>query len=192
MDEKLVILLRHGQTDKNVLNLLTSSIDGWPLNSNGVAMAREAAKRLSVLPKIDSLYTSPVLRAVETAGFISRQFGVSTIVDSRLRERWFGIFEGREEPDDPVWKLKTENRVEPWSAMRSKMQSFIDDSSGGIIVGVTHGDNMTAASDLYDDRGEVFHGSCPGLCHFTVIDARRGRIIAEDVDSIPEEAIRCP
>ncbi|HSA59549.1 MAG TPA: histidine phosphatase family protein [bacterium] len=60
-----ILLIRHGQTDWNRDRRIMGR-KPVPLNKAGRAEARALAKALKGV-KIDALYTSPVLRAVETA-----------------------------------------------------------------------------------------------------------------------------
>jgi broad specificity phosphatase PhoE len=113
------------------------------------------------------------------------------ILDERLRERWFGILEGKVVVyADKEWKLDPKNRITPWEELKKKMVSFIRDARGEVIVAVTHGDNMSVVCDLMDSRGELFHAPrCPRNCHFVIVDVSRGEIVAWDVNEMPRELI---
>jgi broad specificity phosphatase PhoE len=63
-----ILLIRHGQTDWNRDRRIMGR-KPVPLNKTGRAEARALAKALKGVP-IDAIYTSPVLRAVETAGHL--------------------------------------------------------------------------------------------------------------------------
>ena len=149
--------------------------------------AARAAEQVSMLPRIDSLYSSPILRARQTADIISKHIGIEPVIDERLRERWFGVFEGKEMPQgNNEWKLDPNNGVLAWEELRSRVRSFIDDAIGKTVVAVSHGDNIAAALDLIDDKGARFHGEvCPKNCNFVVIDSSRNVILAEDVSRLP-------
>lgn len=60
-----LILLRHGQSEWNRLNLFTGWVD-IPLSKKGIEEAVQAGKKISCFP-IDEIYTSSLLRAQMTA-----------------------------------------------------------------------------------------------------------------------------
>ena len=63
-----ILLIRHGQTDWNRDRRIMGRKD-IPLNRAGKSEAKELARALKGVA-IDAIYTSPVLRAVETARFL--------------------------------------------------------------------------------------------------------------------------
>ena len=64
-----------------------------PLNEAGIAQAEEAAERFAEMGvKIDKVYTSPLIRAVQTAEKIAPDAEIS--VDERLIEMDYGPYEG--------------------------------------------------------------------------------------------------
>jgi uncharacterized phosphatase len=86
-------LVRHGQTDWNLYDLLQGSSD-IPLNDTGRAQAREAARLLSDA-HWDRIVTSPLVRAVETARIIAGECGIRDVeLDGALVERDYGDAEG--------------------------------------------------------------------------------------------------
>ena len=86
-------LVRHGQTDWNLARRIQGSTD-IPLNETGRADAVRAAEKLA-LTTHHAVYTSPLLRARETAEIIADRLGleVAGIVPD-IREREFGDGEG--------------------------------------------------------------------------------------------------
>lgn len=92
-----LILIRHGQTDWNVAGRWQGHAD-IPLNSTGRQQARALANRLAgwdegTAPPA-ALYTSPLLRAAETAAIVALRLGLTPIADDRWRERDVGLFSG--------------------------------------------------------------------------------------------------
>lgn len=89
----LLALVRHGQTDWNLHDLLQGSSD-IPLNATGRAQATQAGLLLSDA-SWDRIVTSPLQRAVETARIIAEICGVDSVdVDPALVERDYGAAEG--------------------------------------------------------------------------------------------------
>ena len=92
MSVEKVLLIRHGETDFNRERRLQGVME-IPLNERGREQAAAVANYLKDIP-IDALYTSPILRARETAEIIGNVIGMPPSDDERLREIEFGVFEG--------------------------------------------------------------------------------------------------
>jgi probable phosphoglycerate mutase len=95
--EKLIriFLVRHGETEWNRLHRLQSRID-IPLNEEGKKQAHALALALKDEP-LTAIYSSPLMRAMETARFI-KGFHPSTPLfeEESLVEMDLGEFEGME------------------------------------------------------------------------------------------------
>jgi probable phosphoglycerate mutase len=87
------ILVRHGETEWNRLGRIQGHLDS-PLNRQGVAQAESVAARLAREP-FDQLVCSDLGRAVSTALIIAKRTGHDVATDARLRERHYGIFQGK-------------------------------------------------------------------------------------------------
>ncbi len=90
-----IILIRHGETEWNRLHRFQGRSD-LPLNPKGNSQARALALALKK-KTITAIYSSPLVRAFETACHIGR-FHPSTplIKESGLMEMDLGDFEGME------------------------------------------------------------------------------------------------
>lgn len=83
-------IIRHGQTELNSRQVLQGRSD-YPLNEAGIAQAQAAAERLRGI-RFDHVFTSPLRRAVQTAGIVAP--GSRPVVDARLIEMDYGPYEG--------------------------------------------------------------------------------------------------
>lgn len=95
-----VILVRHGLTQGNKEKRFVGRLD-IPLAPEGEAMARETAP---LMPKVEHLYVSPMLRCRQTADLLWP--GVPRTYVEDLKETDFGPFEGKkhaELQEDPVY-----------------------------------------------------------------------------------------
>ncbi len=103
----MLYIMRHGQTDWNVLRKLQGRTD-IPLNAEGRRMAREAAVEYRDV-HFDVCYCSPLRRARETAELVLAGRDVPVYTDERLLELGFGEYEGVEngysDPSLPVSRL---------------------------------------------------------------------------------------
>ena len=89
----LITLVRHGQTDWNLERRIQGSTD-IPLNDTGRGHALQAAAALAGAQH-HAIYSSPLVRARETAQIIARELGLEEPQLVRdLREREFGEGEG--------------------------------------------------------------------------------------------------
>lgn len=99
---RILVLVRHGQSEWNLLNLFT----GWKdpdLTAQGVKEATAAGTRLKALGyKYDIAYTSVLTRAQHTLRLILDQVGqpgLETIKDQALNERDYGELTGLNKDD---------------------------------------------------------------------------------------------
>jgi len=88
-----VYFCRHGETDWNATHKLQGRSD-IPLNSAGHQQASCIAAALQGVG-LAAVWSSPLIRAKDTAQAIATAIGSDVVVDDRLRERNLGIMEGR-------------------------------------------------------------------------------------------------
>lgn len=89
-----VYIVRHGETIWNEKRLLQGNED-IELNEKGRELARITGKALEDV-HFDKIYSSPLIRAYETANLIKGGRNIEIIRDDRLRELSFGINEGKD------------------------------------------------------------------------------------------------
>lgn len=87
-----VFLCRHGETVNNVAGVLGGD-KGNCLTPLGRRQARLLAARLAGL-RVDAVYSSSMLRALETAGFTCRRVRREAVVVPEFREMHLGELEG--------------------------------------------------------------------------------------------------
>ena len=88
----MIYIIRHGKTELNKNNVLQGR-SNCPLNEKGVRQAEEAAKMLRQRGvTFDYVFTSPLIRAVQTAEIVAP--GVKAVTDERLIEMDYGPYEG--------------------------------------------------------------------------------------------------
>ncbi|MDH4116411.1 MAG: histidine phosphatase family protein [Acidimicrobiia bacterium] len=89
----LVHLVRHGEVH-NPEHLVYASLPGYGLSDRGRSQAAASARHLGSQPVV-AVWSSPLERALETAGIVARRFGLPVRSDDRLVEwqlmdRWAG------------------------------------------------------------------------------------------------------
>ncbi|WP_067497156.1 histidine phosphatase family protein [Actinoplanes sp. TFC3] len=87
-----LIVWRHGNTDWNAGHRVQGQTD-VPLNELGRQQAVDAAELLVRL-KPDVLVASDLIRAADTAAALAALTGLTVNYDKRLRERYFGAWQG--------------------------------------------------------------------------------------------------
>lgn len=88
----IVYLIRHGETDLNRQKRLQGQTD-IPLNEYGRHLAEITGQALAEV-RFDSVFSSPLNRAVETAKMIVGNRNCGFYTDSRIQEISFGEYEG--------------------------------------------------------------------------------------------------
>ncbi|MEO6956319.1 MAG: bifunctional RNase H/acid phosphatase [Antricoccus sp.] len=89
----VLILLRHGETEQSLERRFSGRTD-LPLTDLGRAQAAAAAKRIAGVEPITAIFSSPLLRAKQTAHAVGAALGLDVQIDDRLREIDFGAWEG--------------------------------------------------------------------------------------------------
>ena len=87
-----LILCRHGETDSNAAQIYQGQGNG-KLTKKGLSQAKGLAKTLSGF-KIDSIYSSDLQRAFDTASMIAKSRKKQVKIEPRLKERFYGEWEG--------------------------------------------------------------------------------------------------
>lgn len=87
-----IYVIRHGQTEWNVLKKMQGSAD-IPLNEKGLSQAEQAKLNVKDI-SIDKIFCSPLIRAKQTASIVNQDRNLDIVYDDRLRERDYGEFEG--------------------------------------------------------------------------------------------------
>lgn len=93
MNATRIIAIRHGETAWNVDTRIQGQLD-IELNETGRHQARRVAQALSEEP-IQAIYSSDLLRARDTALAIARLTGRTLQTHTGLRERGFGVLQGK-------------------------------------------------------------------------------------------------
>lgn len=87
-----IFLIRHGETEWNRSGILQGNSD-IALTAEGIHQAKMLAER-APFKAADAIYSSDLIRAVETANILAEKFNLTLKIDSGLREANFGDCEG--------------------------------------------------------------------------------------------------
>ena len=163
----LVIFMRHGQADNNVNRILVGRYVESHLTDYGKEQITGTANLLKGIP-ITKIYSSPVIRTIETAEITSKILGMPYEIDERLYEIDLGKLVGWNY-DEIISKygnlflrfysqdtlLQTEYGVESFESVKKRVKSILDDilikHSDGNILLITHLDPIKAVLSLLLD-----------------------------------------
>lgn len=145
-----LIITRHGETEENYKNICQGHTHGT-LSSEGVKQAKLLANRLKN-EEIDAIYSSDLARAKDTALAIKQFHDVEIKYDKRLRERYFGHYQGQSLPNNFDWE-NLDQDVESDEAFIKRVNEFIEEikynHGNETVLVVSHGGtNVTFASIL--------------------------------------------
>ena len=172
----MIYIIRHGQTEKNRANVLQGRSD-IPLNDSGRQQAEEVRNRLIKAGiHFDLVYTSPLIRAVQTAAIIAE--GIPQVKDERLIEMDYGPYEGMDlaNPAPEVLEFFRDfvhnpapNGMEPLQAIVVRLGSFLEEireeaAEKNILIS-THAIAMKGALEyLTPDSGGSYWSKFIGNC----------------------------
>jgi 2,3-bisphosphoglycerate-dependent phosphoglycerate mutase len=115
MSDRLLVLVRHGQSEWNLKNLFT----GWrdvDLTPQGIAEAKEAGRKLKAQGlSFDIAFTSALKRAQHTLDLLLAEMGqtnIPIVKDQALNERDYGDLSGMNKDD--ARKKWGEDQVHIW------------------------------------------------------------------------------
>jgi probable phosphoglycerate mutase len=188
-----LLLTRHGETDWNAERRWQGHSDP-PLNERGREQARELA---ATLDGVDVIYSSDLARARETADIVGERLGLRVRLDSRLRERSFGSWEGRtweelevdESEDLGRWMAGDSHGpddAEPYEEFSARIESFLDEvvlrhpAERVLVVG--HGGSIRAIHALAEgldfgrDHLRIPSVANCGLSRFAVLEGKLARL----------------
>ena len=86
-------LIRHGQTDNNIILCFNGTRSNQPLNQTGMEMAAGLTEAFADV-KLDAIYASPLLRAYQTAEGVRGERDMEIVTDPDLMEMPFGEWDG--------------------------------------------------------------------------------------------------
>ena len=177
--------LRHGETEWNRERRLQGATEWTRLTDFGVRLAemtRDGMRRAGLA--FDRVYTSPYLRARQTAEIVAEGFGLEPIVDRRLCEMAFGAHEGTFIEDgrfadeniracfrDPE-RYVARDGAESFEEVADRLRDFLErelrplETSCRSVLVVTHGGAMRTIRRLLADvpLADYWKGRQPNCC----------------------------
>lgn len=161
-----LLLVRHGETEHNVLGQISTHTHGSLLSEQGQQQARELAIRLSAVP-VAAVYSSPAERAIQTATPLAEPHGLQVIIEERLRELSAGELDGR--GDEEAFRILNA-ALEVWS-MGDLTVRIGDSGDVGIDVTQRLRDVLSHVANTHQNEtvvlvshGGILQVAVPWLC----------------------------
>lgn len=203
----LLYIIRHGETNGNLKGIL----QGWtdePLNEKGRKLAEISARALADV-KFDDVFSSPLLRAYETAEIIIKynkkvEAGTTIKKDNRLKEMFFGDWEGCgiakhnfSIPSDTFnlfytdpFSFKNSPTGESINQVCERTRDFYQEIihnpyyKNKTVLIATHGFALRAMlQQVYEDKKDFWHGKIPDNCAVNIIEVHNGvgKLVGDDL-----------
>jgi 2,3-bisphosphoglycerate-dependent phosphoglycerate mutase len=162
-----LILLRHGQSQWNLENRFTGWVD-VPLSPKGEAEARRAGEKLRGR-RIDTLYTSVLERAIETARLALEAAGAGdlpTVRDAALNERMYGDLQGLDKAEAAkrfgteqvkIWRRSYDVRPPGGESLADTAARVLPYWTAHLLPALRAGKNLLVAAHGNSLRALVMH-----------------------------------
>ncbi len=166
MPDRLLVLVRHGQSEWNLKNLFT----GWrdvDLSEQGIAEARTAGRKLKAQGlRFDIAFTSALLRAQRTLDIMLDELGqrgIPVLKDQALNERDYGDLVGLNKDDARkrwgeeqvhIWRRSYDVAPPGGESLRDTaarvLPYYIQEIQGNRVLVSAHGNSLRALVMVLD------------------------------------------
>ncbi len=184
----LLYLVRHGETGCNLSKIIQGQSVVSHLNGTGIRQAELVRDRIKGY-RIDRVYSSPLLRATETAEIICGALGLPFTREPLISERNFGVLEGKTREE--IERLFPSDRT-PWRQtyitappggeslrdVANRARLFVEQlkkthAPSDRVLAVTHGGALRGiALRLLDLEPEHWRQLCFDNCSITVFELK--------------------
>ena len=178
-------IARHGQTDLNKRKMMQGLTD-CPLNERGLEQARQSRRNIGDI-HFDAVYASPLKRAQQTAAIIGNVDISEIIVDPRIIETDFGVYEKRRYyamglPMTFYWALPkifpVPPTVERIESMKERAASFlceVESKDYENVLVACHGGIMRALCGYLDEAPDGLRWKRMKNCEIRVYEYKDGK-----------------
>jgi broad specificity phosphatase PhoE len=180
-----LVLVRHGESEGNVVRLFTTTPMTLALTQLGRRQAREAAAVIKAVARPSIVIASPYVRARDTGLIIASVLQLPFEIREGLHEREAGEFAGR--PYDDIAQAEGFDPLQPWAwvppggesyeHVRNRVGPILDELvmryRDDDIVVVSHGGVMVAMWAHMTGRWD--DAPVPPNCGILLVEHRPGR-----------------
>ena len=170
-----IYMARHGQTQWNADNRICGRTD-LPLTETGLMQAQKLADNAAD-KNIEIIVVSPMIRARQTAQAVADRYNIPMVIDERLIEQDFGIYEGedRGHPGFLAGKRKFcfrhpggESMMQVAQRVYNRLDDIRKNYAGKNVMVVCHTGVCRVARTYFEDiENEVFSTYSPDNASLT-------------------------
>lgn len=197
-----ILLIRHALTDE-AGKIFSGRKPGLSLNSEGRSQVDLLTERLSKT-NLAAVYSSPVDRAVETAGPVAASHNLDVTISEDFNELDFGNWTGlsiEQLKDDPAFRsfntLRSLNRIPGGELMVEAQLRIIKGIEklrvlypGGSVAVVSHADMIRAAIAFFSGiHIDLLHKIEISTTSISIIETGNAHVRIISVNSLPETFI---
>ncbi len=178
-------ITRHGQTRLNKQKLMQGLTDE-PLNETGILQAKEARQKIGDI-HFDAVYASPLQRAIVTASIIGDVPVEKVMIDERIIEADFGIYEQKKYTGMGLkmslfWALpelfSAPESVETIASMTERAKSFLQEIESmpyeNVLISCHGGIMRALCGYLMDKPNGIYWRPKPHNCEIRVFESVNG------------------
>jgi len=182
-----IVLIRHGQTEWNREERFRGRVD-IDLDEMGFRQAEAAAQRIAQW-EVAAIYSSPLKRALATAGIIAKRLGLSVEPLDGINDMDFGVWQGlsvsevREKYPElfDLWRYSPQRLKIPGGESLEDVQNRVDATINDLAA---RHENETVALVTHRVVCKVL------LCHLLGLDNSHFWQIAQDATAINTFEVR--
>ncbi len=120
-----LFIMRHAQSEANKQRIMASTLP-FPLTKDGIKDSNLIAKELNEIINIDSIISSPLIRAEQTAQAFSSIYNLPIDLDQRISEHNLGIYAGMSYDQVKTEKDYEEDSLKRWNWTPTGGESYSD------------------------------------------------------------------
>ncbi len=186
-----ILVTRHGQSEANIRRVFANGNSGYPLTALGQTQSASMARALArYAPTV--VYSSPVLRARQTADYVADACAAPLEEVEALREFSVGDLEGRD--DDEAWaayaEIRRRWRLDDWDARLPGGESLRDahDRLAGFLEALRT--QHAGQTVVVVSHGGLYSAVLPRLCALAPCPAGHADLGNASVGLVVDDGLR--
>lgn len=167
-------IIRHGQSEGNVSGNIYGGTD-YPLTPLGQEQAEAIREHFKAID-LEAVYTSPLRRAKDIGAMIAENKNLELVIDDRLREMDFGIFE-----DVPLQEVKDQIGFDGYVEMINPLTDYTPEA------GIPHELFRQQIYDFMDEIATKYGATDKNVaitCHLGIIRVMLQKALQFDANMV--------